>query len=159
MRCLGVITFILILSSLLPFSHLRAGELYLWTDTDGVIHITDTRRALPHGDDVETIRYREENDERRGQPKRTGDVPEEKSAINSLTDDQVSRAKETLRQEKWESELKRAREEYEQAKVLVEKRRRYHIRQSDKHSRDRYEHALTQLAEKREQVRALQKKR
>lgn len=156
MRCLGVVACILILSLSLSLSHLFAGELYMWTDTDGVVHITDTPRDLPPGKDVETIHYSEKDDERESQPSRTGDDPEEKGAVHSVTDERVS--EETLKRERWESELKCAREEYEQAKVLVEKRRRHYIHQSDKRSRDGYERALKELAEKREQVRALQRK-
>ena len=157
MRCLGVFSFILILSFPLFLSHLFAGELYMWTDAHGVLHITDTPRAFPPGDDVEIIRYSEKNDEQGGQPNQAEDDPEEERTINSLTDERVS--EEGLKHDKWETELKRAREEYEQAKMLVEKRRRHHIRQPDKHSRDRYKRALKELAEKREQVRVLQKRR
>lgn len=155
MRCLGVAACILILSFSLSLSHLFAGELYMWTDADGVLHITDNPRAFPPGDDVETIRYSEENSEQGGQSNRAADVPEEDKAMNSLTDEQVSEG--ALKQEKWERELRHAREEYEQAKKLVEKRRRQDVRQSSKRSRDAYKDALQKLAEKRERLRMLRR--
>ncbi|MBW2674717.1 MAG: DUF4124 domain-containing protein [Deltaproteobacteria bacterium] len=139
-----------------------AGDVYLWTDDEGVTHITDNPRSLPHGGDIERIRYRHRGDVNR-QPlsdkkralKSSGMGTEEQEAVNGrdkgLSEDPYRRER--------ERKLERAREEYERARELVEKRRRRYSRKSTRPNRDRYRHALDELAEKRDQLRELKRQK
>ncbi|MDD5724069.1 MAG: DUF4124 domain-containing protein [Syntrophales bacterium] len=151
-----VITFFIALFS----SPTRAGDVYMWTDEEGVVHITDNPHRLPPGDGVERIGYRN-RDDADGQPfpdKGQGieTVPEgvkEKGAVS----DQNGGLLEEPHRRGLERELGRAREEHAHAKELVERRRRDYSRKSTRRNRDQYRYALDRLAEKREKLRELER--
>lgn len=156
MRCLGGIIFILSLSFSLSLSDLLAGEIYIWKDTDGVVNITNDPRELPPGGEAETVHYRE-NDFGGGQFRSDQAQPNDDRGETETIQTREQLPETELNRKAWEKKLEQTREEYEQLKKLVEKRRRQDVRQSSKRSRDAYKDALQELAEKREQLRMLQR--
>jgi hypothetical protein len=134
----------------------RAGELYLWTDKEGVVHITDDPRSLPSEDDVERIRYRDDVSDRNGQSfpdqgQYTGITPEE----NGGEEPSDTRLSEDSNRGELKKKLEQARQAYDRAQELVEKRRRDYSRKDTRHNRDQYQHALEELAKTREKLRDL----
>ena len=133
----------------------------MWTDEEGVVHITDNPRRLPPEDDVERIRYRDASDRepvpdtgQGSQPMmETAEEEESVSVQTGTSPDEEARSKELA------LKLEKAREEYERAKELVERRRRDYSRKSTRHNRDQYKHALEVLAEKRENIRELERQK
>lgn len=136
-----------------------AEVLYMWTDEEGVVHITDNPRRLPPGDDVERIHYRDASDGeplpdtgQSGQPMMETAEEEETVSVQTGTSPE-----EEARTRELELKLEQAREDYERAKERVEQRRRDYSRKSTRHNRDQYKHALEVLAEKREKIRELER--
>ncbi|MBN2397847.1 MAG: DUF4124 domain-containing protein [Deltaproteobacteria bacterium] len=157
-RYLYVILVVTILCVLFSFPA-RAGDVYLWTDEEGVVHITDDPRRLPAGDDVERIRYRDRGDaERQPVPDETRDaerMAEKKNGEEERAVGQRRKLPEDASRRDLDRKIERAREEYARAGELVEKRRREYSRKSTRHNRDQYRYALDQLAGKREKLREL----
>ncbi|MBA7590351.1 hypothetical protein ES708_32466 [subsurface metagenome] len=134
----------------------------MWTDEEGVVHITDNPRRLPPGGDVEIIRHRNRGDtdgqslsDKKRDIKPSGKRVEGKEAVS----DRNKELFEEPHRRELERKLERAREEYDRAKELVEKRRRHYSRKSTRPNRARYRHALDELAEKREKLRELRRQR
>jgi len=153
-RYFCVIPVVIILCVLFSFPA-RAGDVYLWTDKEGVVHITDDPRRLPLGDDVERIRYRDRGDtEGRSVSDEARDA-ERKNGEEGRAVDPRRKLSEDASRRDLDRKIERAREEYARAGQLVEKRRREYSRKSTRHNNDQYRHALDQLAEKRETLREL----
>ncbi len=158
MRYLRVIISSIFVITLLS-SFACAEVLYMWTDEEGVVHITDNPRRLPPGNDVERISYRDASDRgslpdpgQDGQPMmETAEEGETVSVQTGKSPEEEARAQEL------ELKIEQAREEYERAKERVEWRRRDYSRKSTRHNRDQYKHALEVLAEKRENIRELER--
>jgi len=159
MRYLSASIFIIFLSlTLFPLT--LAGDVYMWTDEEGVVHITDNPRSLPPGDDVERIRYRSRDDANRQpvsdkkrdiKPARKG--IEEEEAVS----DRDKGLPEGPHRGELERKIERASEEYDRARELVEKQRRHYSRKNTRPNWDRYKRALDELAEKREKLRELRR--
>ena len=141
----------------------RAGDVYMWTDEEGVVQITDNPHRLPPGGDVERIRDRNRGDAN-GQS-----LPDKGQYIEAVTEKVEEeeavreRTRETAEEEahrrELEQKLEQAREEYALAKELVEKRRRQYSRKRTRPSRDQYRHALAEQAEKMKKLRELEKQK
>ena len=135
-----------------------AEVLYMWTDEEGVVHITDNPRRLPPGDDVERIPYRDASDREPLPDPGQGDQPMMETAEEETVSVQTGKSpEEEARAQELELKIEQAREEYERAKERVERRRRDYSRKSTRHNRDQYKHALEVLAEKRENIRELER--
>lgn len=139
-----------------------AGDVYLWTDKEGVVHITDNPRSVPPGGDVERIRYRD-----RDTPDKQS-VPDKREASETLREgvggkkaasDRDGGISEDPHRRDRERQLERAREEYDRAKKMVERRRREYSRKSTRHNRGQYRHALDVLAQTRERLRELERQK
>jgi vacuolar-type H+-ATPase subunit I/STV1 len=159
LRIIMVIAFFITLSSFLA----RAGDIYMWTDKEGVVHITDDPHGLPPGDGVERIRYRNREDpEKQSLSDKGQDIEPltEKAEKKEAVDDRVTKPpEEEPRPENLRRELEQAREEYGHAQKLVERLRRDYSRKSTRHNRDQYRHALKKLAEKRDRLRELERQK
>jgi len=158
LRIIIGITFFVALS----FSLTGAGDVYLWTDEEGVVHITDNPRSVPPGGDVERIRYRdrEESGEQSLPDRReTAETLPEEIGGKKATSDRDEGLSEDPRRRDRERQLERAREEYDRAKGMVERRRRDYSRKSTRHNRDQYRHALDVLAQTRERLRELERQK
>ena len=158
LRIIIAITFFITLFSSLT----RAGDVYMWTDEEGVVHITDNPRSLPPGGDVERIRQRNRGDaDGQSLPDKGRDIEavtekvEEKEAVS----DRNKGLPEEPNRNEWERKLQQAREEHDRAKELVEKRRRHYSRKNTRPNWDRYKRALGELAEKREKLRGLERQK
>ncbi len=147
--------FVLLISFFISPLLSDAGEVYLWTDDEGVVNITDNRRKIPPESDVEKIPYRERGGDKAlpesPQPKEFEQGSEKKEAAYNA----AIPAEDPSRRE-IEGKTLKAREEYDVAADKVERQRRRLAHKNTRQNRDRYNLALKELAEKRELLRALE---
>jgi len=155
LRIIIVIIFCIILFSSLT----RAGDLYMWTDKDGVVHIADTPPKLLPGGGVKRIHNKDRGGaDGQSLPDKGQDietVTEEDKGEEAVSDRTRETSKEERRRRELEQKLGQAQEEYDLTRELVEKRRRLYVRYHTRANRARYQKALDELAEKREKLRDL----
>lgn len=150
-RFIIVITMCVILSSPLAW----AGDIYLWTDEEGVVHITDNPGRAPPTGTVERIRIKDRGEDL-SEEGQGGDAEAVTEEQREIPDRNKGLSEESNRG--WKRKLQQAREEYDRARELVERQRRLYSRKHTRSNRDRYRRALDELAEKRERLRELQRR-